>query len=1095
MDIEEYLKNLNLEHLIHIFEQRDIDFELLRTLDDDDYSSLGISLGDRKRIQFNIPRSLSDTSISASPLHHISIEPGERRHVSFMMCDLVNYSLLSKLLDQEDLRKVITQFRECCLAIVLPLEGEIRQHAGDGLLAYFGYPVAHRDDASRAVRAGIEVIRSISSIQLPIEWKLDCRVGVSTGEVVVDPMTGMPSGIPGSAHGDAPNLSERLQSQAKPGTLLVCESTKKLSSVDYMFRRIKLGPVKNFAELSTAYQYISESKKITNVGNLSDEAIDTKYFIVGRTKESQILNKSLQRCLAGTNVTLAIVGDSGCGKSTLVNKFVSESPPFDVKIANCYCRRGHTNTAWHPVLQLFSNIASDSENQPKIAISEKVGDLLIAKYPEFEKDILDIAPIFDMSVTANSGNITLTKEQLKNNAYRVLTMLVKHESRKKCLALIFEDIQWMDNTSKEFVLRLSDECIPNLLIVWTLRLSSARYWLNTPNVEWINLEPLSTTESKHLLLSLSKNSIHLHNEIVESIVTRTSGIPLFIEEFAKYIDSEIVSAGELTFDALPIALKGTIIGRIDRITQRANESKYVVQVCSISENGIAKNHLLSILSSLSKKSIDHALELLVESGLIIVSNKVIYFKHELVRESVYKTLLRTEKQRIHSSYAALLETESAPHRPRKVIAPAVVAHHYNEGGKYLKAIDWWKAAGDAAELIASTQEAAKNYRYAIDLLESNSDISCSPTYKAKIYLEAGTVFRSAYGTSSNDAKDCFEKAEHFAIESPSYQLCHSLYGQFASHFTMANYELARSKGERLYDLTKVKIEDESKLADFLAVANQAIGLSNFMNGNFEDAEESFRDALRVINTTSSNINFCEYPYTSKIYLAWSLLILGNSDYSLQIVDRCISEVDVCTPFQKALILTNVCYYYYWLGETENLIRTAKNLMKASNEYGLPVWESVAQFFLYLYSYQDSKEKESNLFFKEFLKKTEKHEKPFFTTLVAEYFYMNGDTQSAFDYCSDAALEATSSGEIWYQSQTLCFLSLLGMSTGQLSTDECKNLLRQAYVIAKNQKARFWMQRFFTHYDLIEKISFEDIFVGEFEDPRASDILSRSDAIH
>ena len=717
MDVGGWLRSLGLGQYEALFRASEIDADILPELTDVDLEKLGVPLGHRKRLLRAIS-GLTAAETLAAPSASTGTKPhdaAERRQLTVMFCDLVGSTALSVRFDPEELREEIRAYQNAVSGVVARYDGFVAKYMGDGVLAYFGYPRAHEDDAERAVRAGLEIAAAVPRLETRGTERLAVRIGIATGLVVVGDLVGEGSAQEQAVVGETPNLAARLQALAQPGQIVLAGATRRL--VGDLFQLTDLGPqtAKGFAEPVEAFAVegiaVTESRFEAARRGLTD--------LVGRAAESALLRDRLRQAWAGAGQIILLSGEAGIGKSRLAAQLAAEVASEPHTRLRYQCSPYHRDSVLHPFVVQLGRAARLAAADPPETQLDKL-EAILAPYR-----IAEMAPLFASLLSIPTGGryppLALSAAQQRRLTLTALLDQLEALARQKPVLMLFEDVHWADATSLE-VLDLMVERVRALpvLALFTFRPEYEAPWTGLSHVTSIALDRLVPPEVETLAEHVAGRPLPL--EVTAQIVAKTDGVPLFVEELTKAVleFGLLVEgpqgwrlAGPLPPFAIPATLQDSLAARLDRLAP----------VKEIAQIGAAIGRefsypLLRAVAGRDEPALRAALAQLEEAELLFRTGAPpdarYTFKHALVRDTAYETLLRSRRQILHRQIADVLRGEFAAGAAAE---PELVAHHLTQAGLDEPAIEWWEKAGDQALRRSAFKEAAAHLGKAIELAD------------------------------------------------------------------------------------------------------------------------------------------------------------------------------------------------------------------------------------------------------------------------------------------------------------------------------------------------------------------------------------------
>jgi class 3 adenylate cyclase len=658
--IADWLKKLGMSEYVERFVENRIDLSILPDLTDQDLEKLGVLLGDRRKILRAI-RDLGNAEISVtSPSTPVATKPtrqddAERRQLTVMFADLVGSTALSTKLDPEDMRFVIGAYHRSVAETVARFDGFIAKYMGDGVLAYFGYPHAHEDDAERAVRAGLALTEAVGKLRA--QEPLQARIGVATGLVVVGDLVGSGEAQERGVVGETPNLAARLQGRAEPNMVVIADGTRKL--LGKLFELQDLGPqeLKGIAVPAQAWAVLRASSVESRFEALRATGLTA---LVGREEEFELLLRRWAKAKTGEGQVALLSGEAGIGKSrltaTLLDGLAGE-PHIRLRY---FCSPQHTDSALYPIIGQMERAAGLTHDDKPTARLDKL-DAMLA---QTSTSIRDAALFAEMLSLANDGRypaLDLTPQQRRQRTLEALISQLEVLARQSPVLMIFEDMHWTDPSSLEVIGRVVDRIASlRVLLIVTFRSEFDPPWIGQPHVTSMTINRLTQRDIGIMIDGVVSNKL-LPASIRQDIIERTDGIPLFVEEMTKAVlEAESEGAAQRTVVAMPspavavpASLYASLMARLDRL----GPAKEVAQIGAVIGRQFSHALLAAVWSKLEAE-LQFALDRLIEAGLLFRQGLPPYasylFKHALVQDAAYSTLLREPRRALHARIAETL---------------------------------------------------------------------------------------------------------------------------------------------------------------------------------------------------------------------------------------------------------------------------------------------------------------------------------------------------------------------------------------------------------------------------------------------------------
>ncbi|HSS65665.1 MAG TPA: adenylate/guanylate cyclase domain-containing protein, partial [Gammaproteobacteria bacterium] len=710
-----------------------------------------------------------------------------------MFCDLVESTALSHQIDPEDLRDVIRLFQSTCAAVIERYDGYVSRFMGDGILVLFGYPSAHENDAERAVHAALEITKSVSALKAPYDSNLSLavRTGIATGLVVAGDVIGEGSSEEEAIVGSTPNLAARLQSLAEPNTVVISEETRRLLFETFEYRSLGERKLKGFHAPVVAWRVIGPSAVETRFDAAHNVAL-TPW--VNRNDEIEFMRRLWDHAKSKPGQALLVCGEAGIGKSRLAKALREQVASEPHAHLQYQCSPYYRYTALYPFTRQLERAAGFERDDSDALKLEKLRTVLDeASLPLFAH-LISIPTERDEEITRLSPK---RRKELVFDA--ILGHLIGRARQLPVLATI-EDVHWMDPTSLELMTFIIDRIAEaSALFILTFRPEFSPTWSDKPNVSMLKLNGLHREYGERLAESVFGDR-HPAKEIIYQVVDKTEGVPLFIEELAK----SLLESGALRKNGTPrargmTALSGTIpatlmdslMARVDQL----GDAKSTAQIGAVIGQDFTHS-LISMIASLPEDELQAHLDRLISSGLAIrrfTGAEARYaFKHALIRDAAYNSLLRKRREILHAQIAECLESRFPETSANE---PELLAYHYSRTGLTEKAIRYWQLAGERASTRSANLEALSHVTNALDLLEHLPDTPVRRALELSLLITLGPVQIAIKGSGSQDAKEVYARAVELCAELPDSALHFAAYwGQWR---TSRSYLTKRERADRL----------------------------------------------------------------------------------------------------------------------------------------------------------------------------------------------------------------------------------------------------------------------------------------------------------
>src|SRR6266567_8406714 len=647
----------------------------------------------------------------------------ERRQLTVLFCDLVDSTRLASQLDPEELRQVVQAYQATCAKVIARFEGHIAQYLGDGLLVYFGYPLAHEDDAQRAVRTGLGIVEAMRGLNTRLEQErgvhLAVRLGVHTGLVVVGEVGGG-TRQERLALGETPNLAARLQSLAAPNTLVISAATLPLLGGFFACQALGPHPVKGLAQPLEVYQVMYESMARSRLEAASSTGLTP---LVGREQEMGLLLERWAHVKDGLGQVVLLSGEAGIGKSRLVRvltEHVAREP--QAWLTPCQCSPYYQNTALYPMIELLERVALrfDREESPQQKLSKLEGFLV-----QYGLQLVETVPLFatllSLPLSADYTPMHVSPEQQRQKTLHAFLTIFLRIAAQQPVLFVMEDLHWIDPTTLELLSLLVDQGpTVRILALFTFRPDFSPPWTGRSHLTQVTLARLPRRQATEMTCQVAHRKA-LPAEVIEQVVAKTDGVPLFVEELTKMVlesgllqeqENRYALTGPLPPLAIPTTLHDSLMARLDRLAT----VKSLAQLGATLGRELSYE-LLQAVSPWDEETLRRGLSQLVETEFLyqqgLPPQAIYLFKHALIQETAYQSLLRSTRQQHHQRIAQVLEArfpESCETQPE------LLAHHYTEAGLSAQAIPYWQRAGQRAIERSANLEALGHLTKGLEVL-------------------------------------------------------------------------------------------------------------------------------------------------------------------------------------------------------------------------------------------------------------------------------------------------------------------------------------------------------------------------------------------
>ena len=830
-----WLDALGLGQYAETFKENAIGWDLLLHLNDSVLKDIGVrAAGHRVRILLAIE------SLRASSSQYPSSGTPERRQLTFLFCDMVGSTELAVRQDPEDLRELVKLYQGECQTAIERYGGFIARYLGDGILAYFGYPQAHEEDAERAVRAGLGIIEGMRKLNAERRAQLSVRIGIATGPVVIGDVIGEGLSREIEALGVAPNVASRLQSLAHPDTVVIAPETRRLALNYFEYHDLGKMEIKGLSEPIRAWQVLGER---ATEGRFAVRQMSGTTPLVGRTEELALILHRWKQAKESEGQVVLLSGEPGIGKSRLAEVLCERVYGEPHTLVRYQCSPYHTHSALYPIVEQIRRAAGFDETDNACSQLDKLEASLHLAFD----DVSEVAPLFAALLAINAGDrypvSRLRPEALKEATLSALARQIVAFSAKQPVLMIIEDTHWIDPTTQEVL----DLLLPNIadnriLAVITYRPEYRPLWSGLAHAMTLPVVRLPRRDVV-LLIEKMAGGKRLAQEVLEQIIAKTDGVPLFVEELTKsLIESGLIVETEDSYQVsdslpelvIPATLQDSLTARLDR----AASMREVAQVGACIGRQFGREMVAAVLA-LDEAPVNDNLRQLEAAGLLFrigTARNVSYaFKHALVRDAAYNSLLKSRRRHFHALIAEFLSKSG-----NVVASPAeVLAHHYMEAGEFARAAFYWCEAADRAGARYANPEAIAHCRKGLTAL-SRMPRSSERT-SVELALRIGLAAALRITDRHKEALAELSAAEAVATESEhlvELSRIHHMRGNI--YYPLGKIERCFAEHEAAWRFAKKagSTEDEAR-------AFGGLGDAHFLAGRIQQAHQHFEDCVSL----------------------------------------------------------------------------------------------------------------------------------------------------------------------------------------------------------------------------------------------------------
>ena len=1064
--IAAWLRRLGLEDYARRFADSGIDFAVLPNLTDDDLKELGVLLGHRRKLLAaiaDLPQAPRTDGLLREPFAAPPKSDVERRQLTVMFCDLVGSTSLSARLDPEDMRQLIGAYQSACKSVISRYEGVVAAFMGDGVLAYFGYPLAHEDDAERAARAGLEITADVAKLTPLGKERLQARVGIATGLVVVGDLIGEGASQVRAVVGDTPNLAARLQALAEPGSVVVAKSTRTLLGDVFKLRDLGSHAVKGLPEPVPAW---AVEAVLATESRFEAKRTARLTSFVGRESECSIVLDRQRRAWRGEGQIVLISGEAGIGKSRLAARVAEELASEPQLKLRYQCSPYHFDSALYPFIDQLERAAEiKAETDPQRKLDRLEASLRLAT-----PRVKEIAPLLASLLSIPAGTryppLRISPQQQRRQTMVALLDLLEGLARQKPVLWLFEDAHWADATSLE-VIELGMERVRGLpvLALITFRPEFEPPWQGAPNLTHLALGRLDRGEVETMVSRLTEGR-ELPAEVIGQIIAKADGVPLFVEELTKNIeesgllieeDGHYRLLGPLPPRAIPSTIQDSLMARLDRL----GGVKEIAQIGAV----IGREFSYALLGAVvgwTEGPLHAALAQLEDVGLLFSSgsaaNARYTFKHALVRDTAYESLLKSRRRTLHRRIAETLRDEFPGIAGTQ---PEVIAHHFTEAGLIEPAIEWFGKAGDLALHRSAFKEAIAHLGKAIEMAETLA--AAQPTTSqnrelVKLHVAYGNALISLRGHSAPETTRAFLRAKELtaAIEDVAER--------FSVYFGLWTGSSQRAELRLMRDLADAFMRDVATCPNSpeSGVAHRIAGNTCWIAGDYLKALPHYRQALTLLDCERDRelaFRFGQHPFISaESYLALALWPLGEVDAAAKMTRAAIQHAT------EGGQIATIAHTYFIAGilgvvrrDAAQVMPHALQLLALGRAHDMALWVICGMHQRgWAEGYAGDRHAgiaEMRQVIAALREQQIRVWMPFSLTVLAEVEAEAGEIDVALATADRAIAETEETGQRWYEAETYRVRGALQLKSGAANAGAAELTFRRAIAIAQAQKTR------------------------------------------
>jgi class 3 adenylate cyclase/predicted ATPase len=883
-------------------------------------------------------------SQTASPSPAPYVPDAERRQLTVLFCDLVDSTALSGQLDPEDLQGVVRAYQQMCSEIITRFDGHIAQLLGDGLLVYFGYPQAHEDDPHRAIRTGLGILDAMGDLNARLTREqgiaLALRIGIHTGLVVVGAMGGQ-GRQEQLALGETPNIAARIQGLAQPNTVAISDATSRLVQGYFDCDALGVQALRGVTEPLEVYRVLNPSGA---QGRLDIAQTRGLTPLVGREQEVELLFERWEQVKAGHGHVVLLSGEGGIGKSRLVHRLKEHAANEPHMQWECRSSPSYQHTALFPLTELFQRMwRFEAQDTPDEKFSKLAHALSHYRLP-LEESVQLFAPLLALPLPENAyPPLTLSPQRQRQKTLEAIVTILLEQAERYPMLFILEDLHWTDPSTLEVLYLLIDQ-IPtaSLLTVLTCRPTFQPTWKHRSYLSEVTVNRLSQPQIERMTTHVAGGKL-LPPQVLTQIAEKTDGVPLFVEEITKAIlelghlkegDRHYELIGSLSTFAIPATLQDSLMARLDRLVT----AKAVAQYAAVIGRQFPYD-LLQVVSLLDEATLQRELRRLVDAELLyqrgMPPQATYFFKHALIQEAAYQSLLKSTRQHYHQRIAQVLEAQFPETAETQ---PELLAHHYTETGLTEKAVHYWHQAAQRASDRSAHLEAISHFTTGIELLKTLPETPERTQHALALHIALGAALLMTKGQAAPEVEHTYTQARALCqqVGEPP-ELITVLFGLWRFYYARSQLHTARELGE-----TQLRLAHHAPNPALAVIAHSALGSTWFCLGALPAARTHLEEGIALYTADqrrAMGFRIGQDPGVAcRAFAARTLWLLGYPAQALaQIHGALALAQELSHPYSLAFARCLAAVVAQYCRDVLTVHEHAEAAVALSTEQGFPLW--------------------------------------------------------------------------------------------------------------------------------------------------------------
>jgi class 3 adenylate cyclase/predicted ATPase len=987
----------------------------------------------------------------------------ERRQLTVLCCELVDTTRLAEQRDPEDLWEVIQTYRATCAAVIQHVDGRIAHHRGGELLIYFGYPHAHDDDAQRAVWAGLNIVEAMDTVQTRMErergLRLAVRLGIHTGLVIVDTMS--PGRHDAAALGDTPTIAARLPSLAAPGTVVISQATYQLVQDTVVCQALGMQTLSGVSQPLLIYRVLGARKARRR---LDGRATTRLTPFVGRDRELGLLLDRWEQSKDGLGQVVVLIGEAGIGKSRLVHVLKERVARETQTLVECRCSPFHCHSAFYPIIE-YLHYALHWRRHDTATVKLRKLEATLGHSAHAADMIPLLAALLLLPLPAERyPPLTLSPQRQKHKTLEAILTLLGERAAQHPVLVIVEDLQYCDPSTLELLdLLIAQGPTARLLTLLTCRPTFQPPWTLRAHLSFLTLGRLSRQQTAQMITHVAGGKT-FPATVRQQIVEKTDGVPLFVEELTRVVlESGLLQEQEegyaLTAPQLPLTIPTTLHDSLMARLDRLGEAKGIAQLAAVLGRTFAYE-VLQAVAPWDETTLQHELARLVTADLLyqrgLPPQATCTFKHALIQEAAYQSLLKRTRQRYHQQIAQVLEAQF----PEAVeTQPELVAHHYTEAGLYEQAIGYWHTAGQRVLRRSASMEAIGHLTKGLGLVQMLPDTPTRAQHELDLQMALGLAWIATKGHAAPEVEHAFNRSQKLCQQVGEIpQRFWVLKGLHTFYLNRGAVQTARQLGEQCLSLAQCQHD-----STLLLEAHCILGTTLFYCGELASAREHLEQGMTRSGPQPRLTSAFPFHVMLRSHTAWVLWMLGYPNQALRRGHEALALAqEVPHPYVLAFTLNQNARFHQFRREVPAVRERAEAAIALCTEQGFAFYLAMGTVMrgwaLAKQGQRDEGIAQMRQGLAAFRATGTELSLPHWLALLAEAYWEGGHPDAGLGVLTEALSLVGKNGDRFYEAELHRLKGELLLQQSLDNTAEAESSFHQAIAIAQHQQAKSWKLR-------------------------------------